>query len=50
MDNLAIVYDAEGKRAQAEALFTQTLDAERRVLGPPPSRYAPDHGQPGHRL
>ena len=34
MNNLADVYDAQGKYAQAEALFSQTLEIQRRVLGP----------------
>ena len=34
MNNLADVYDEEGKYAQAEALYSQTLEIQRRVLGP----------------
>jgi non-specific serine/threonine protein kinase/serine/threonine-protein kinase len=34
MNNLANVYQYEGKYAQAEALFRQTLEIRRRVLGP----------------
>jgi hypothetical protein len=33
MNNLAAVYGMEGKRAQAEALFTKTVEISRRVLG-----------------
>jgi tetratricopeptide (TPR) repeat protein len=34
MNLLAAVYMDEGKYAQAEALFTQTLEVHKRVLGP----------------
>jgi eukaryotic-like serine/threonine-protein kinase len=34
MDSLASVYTLEGKYAEAVALFGQTLEIERRVLGP----------------
>jgi len=34
MNNLAAVYDAQGKYAQTEALYSQTLELSRRVLGP----------------
>jgi tetratricopeptide (TPR) repeat protein len=34
MNNLADVYAAEGKYAQAEALFNKNLEVKRRVLGP----------------
>jgi len=34
MNNLANVYFDEGKYAQAEALYSQTLEIRRRVLGP----------------
>ena len=34
MNNLAEVYGVQGKYAQAEALFSQTLEIQRRVLGP----------------
>ena len=34
MNNLASVYDDQGKYAQAEALDSQTLEIQRRVLGP----------------
>ena len=34
MNNLAIVYDEQGKYPQAEALYSQTLEIRRRVLGP----------------
>jgi hypothetical protein len=34
MSKLADVYDDEGKYPQAEALYSQTLEIERRVLGP----------------
>jgi tetratricopeptide (TPR) repeat protein len=34
MNNLADVYAAEGKYAQAEALLSKNLEVKRRVLGP----------------
>jgi hypothetical protein len=34
MNNLASVYDDQGKYTQAEALYGQTLEVQRRVLGP----------------
>ena len=34
MQSLALVYYLEGKYAEAEALFSQTLEMQRRVLGP----------------
>ena len=34
MSNLATTYVREGKYAQAEALFTQTFEIQKRVLGP----------------
>ena len=34
MNNLAIVYAMQGKNAQAEPLYSQTLEIDRRVLGP----------------
>jgi tetratricopeptide (TPR) repeat protein len=34
MSKLAIVYATEGKYAQADALHSQTLEIQRRVLGP----------------
>ena len=34
MNNLANVYDVQGKYAQAETLDSQTLEIQRRVLGP----------------
>ena len=34
MNNLAMVYDNQGKYAQAEALNSQVLETKRRVLGP----------------
>lgn len=34
MNNLATVYQARGKLAQAEPLYTQVLETQRRVLGP----------------
>jgi Tfp pilus assembly protein PilF len=37
MNNLAVVYDDQGKYAQAEALYSQTLEIQRRVLPGPTS-------------
>ncbi len=34
MNNLANVYWSQGKYGQAEALYSQTLEIQRRVLGP----------------
>ena len=34
MNGLASAYDDQGKYAQAETLFRQTMDVDRRVLGP----------------
>ena len=34
MNNLANVYLAEGKYPQAEALYRETMEIQRRVLGP----------------
>jgi non-specific serine/threonine protein kinase/serine/threonine-protein kinase len=34
MNNLAKVYWSQGKYARAEALYGQTMDIQRRVLGP----------------
>jgi len=33
MDNLANIYEDEGKYTQAETLHSQTLEIKRRVLG-----------------
>jgi hypothetical protein len=48
-NNLAHVYWYEGKYPQAEALDEQTLQIERRVLGPE-HRYPVFHVQSGKRL
>ena len=34
MNNLASVYFEQGKYAQAEALYSEALEIQRRVLGP----------------
>ena len=50
MNNLAVAYYFQGKYAQAEALYSQTLEIRRRVLGPEHPNTLTVHGQSGQRL
>ena len=49
MNNLANVYRWQGKYAQAEALYSQTLEIRRRVLGPEHPDTLSFHEQSGAR-
>jgi Tetratricopeptide repeat len=50
MNNLANVYRAQNKNAQAEPLYRQTLEIRRRVLGFRASRHTDLDEQSGQRL
>ena len=50
MNYLGTVYWAQGKYAQAEKMFNQTLEIRRRVLGPEHPDTLKIHEQPGDRV